>query len=455
MKQLNKIYYPILLLSLVLISQQRSVAQVGHVLQHVGAVNTSTGGASTAQPFDINGALQWNVATISEFNTNELSVGTGIFFSDPSIFSSVSTPQGEFSGQTGDDRGISTLPSLAMVFGKKASRHTFGVSIFGVAGFGVTFPQSQSNPITLSQQNGGFGRIESDYRMLQAGFAYSLQITEKLSLGVKPAFNYASLLIEPNPLSRPDPQRGFPESDKAHTFGIGGDVGLFYVTEFGLKLGAAYKTPQFFRDFEMDNTFLDGSQAQEVDFNLDYPSIISAGIGYSTQLIDFAFDYRYITYAQTDGFQKQGWELQTTPDGTQVPTGAVRGFGWQNISVVSTGIEFKGFDKFPVRAGYTFSENPIKSELAFFSAPATAIINDAFQIGIGHQLTDHIGLNLAYHHGWSRNQTSGPLLNPTPDFAGGPWNADTNPRGIVPGSNVGFDMTTDMLVVSFNYTFKK
>ena len=43
-------------------------AQAGHVMQGVGSVNMSMGGAATAQPLDISGALQWNPATISTFN---------------------------------------------------------------------------------------------------------------------------------------------------------------------------------------------------------------------------------------------------------------------------------------------------------------------------------------------------------------------------------------------------
>ena len=42
-----------------------AIAQAGHIMQGVGAVNMSMGGASTAQPLDISGALQWNPASIS------------------------------------------------------------------------------------------------------------------------------------------------------------------------------------------------------------------------------------------------------------------------------------------------------------------------------------------------------------------------------------------------------
>ena len=43
-------------------------AQAGHIMQGVGAVNMSMGGAATAQPLSIEGAIQWNPATLSHFN---------------------------------------------------------------------------------------------------------------------------------------------------------------------------------------------------------------------------------------------------------------------------------------------------------------------------------------------------------------------------------------------------
>ena len=39
-----------------------AMAQTGHILQGVGAVNMSMGGAATGQPMDISGAMQRNPA---------------------------------------------------------------------------------------------------------------------------------------------------------------------------------------------------------------------------------------------------------------------------------------------------------------------------------------------------------------------------------------------------------
>ena len=58
-------------------------AQAGHIMQGIGAVNMSMGGAATAQPLDINGALHWNPAAISAFSKNTVSANAGFFLSSP------------------------------------------------------------------------------------------------------------------------------------------------------------------------------------------------------------------------------------------------------------------------------------------------------------------------------------------------------------------------------------
>lgn len=411
-------------------------AQAGHIMQGIGAVNMSMGGAATAQPIDINGALQWNPAGISVFDRNVLSVNAGLFFSSPELSSTVPTPQGPFSGVTEDDRGTSIMPALAMVFGKEDSKHTFGASAFGISGFGVTFPESMTNPINMPQSAGGFGHLESNYLLLQVGFSYAYEITDNLSIGLSPTINYAALELAPIPLASPSPTLGYPVSDQASAIGFGGQVGVFYHANNGFKIGASYKSPQFFSDFDFENTYLDNSSAPNTLFRMDYPAIYSVGLGYSHKIIDLAVDYRYVDYANTKGFENSGW--------TQ--TASVAGFGWESISIVSAGIQFRGIQNVPLRLGYTFSTNPIEEDLVFFSTPATAIIKNAFQFGVGYGLSDQLAINLTYHHGMSGDPTSGPILNPL-------LISETDRLGKVPNSEVSYEMTTDMIMLGVNYTF--
>ncbi|WP_190811324.1 OmpP1/FadL family transporter [Flagellimonas sp. S3867] len=428
---------------LVLLFSTAMFSQAGHIMQGVGSVNMSMGGAATAQPLDISGALHWNPATISAFDETTLKFDIGFFFSSPELRSTVpefdtgGQPTGNFfSGVTEDDRGVSPLPALAFVWSKEGSKHTFGASAFGISGFGVTFPESTTNPINLPQNQGGFGRIESDYSLLQVGFTWAYELSDKFSIGLQPTANYASLELIPNPTANPN-QSGYPSTDNASAIGFGGQVGLFFDSGSGFKVGASYKTSQYFGDFELDNTYLDGSTATN-EFNIDYPAILSLGLGYSLGNVDMAVDYRFVDYENTDGFSETGW----------TPTASVSGFGWENINIISAGIQYKGVDKLPIRVGYTYSSNPINDDVAFFNIPATAIIKNAFQLGLTYEASERFSLDAVFHYGDSGDATSGPVLNPQfmPNFP---------PYGAIPGSEISYDMTTSMIMVGASYTFIK
>ncbi len=409
-------------------------AQAGHIMQGVGAVNMSMGGASTAQPMDISGAIQWNPATLSTFDNKIINFDIGVFFSAPELSSSA----GPYSGLTKDDRGVSPMPSLAMVWGNEDSKHTFGASAFGISGFGVTFPENMTNPINAPQNMNGFGHVESDYMLLQIGLTWAYEVTDNFSIGIQPNFDYATLKLEPNPLASPGAE-GWPKSNKATAIGYGAQFGLFFESDGGVKLGASYKTTQKFTEFEFSNEYISsGSAAPDVNFQMDYPAILSFGLGYSVKDFDIAVDYRWVDYENTEGFEASGW--------TQ--TASVAGFGWRDVNIFSAGIQYKGIDKLPLRVGYTYSSNPISEELAFFSIPATAVIKNAFQFGFGYEINDNFTLNGVYHHSASDGKTEGPMLSPMAIGTG-------NPLGAVPGTKVGYEMTTDMVMLGISYTFSK
>ncbi len=116
---------PILLKFLYLLFSVSALSQTGHIMQGVGSVNMSMGSAATGRPLDISGALQWNPASISTFDGTIVSFDIGLFSSSPTLYSTVpefdNTGQPTnnfFSGETKDDRGLSPMPALAVVWGK-------------------------------------------------------------------------------------------------------------------------------------------------------------------------------------------------------------------------------------------------------------------------------------------------------------------------------------------------
>ena len=115
---------------------------------------------------------------------------------------------------------------------------------------------------------------------------------------------------------------------------------------------------------------------------------------------------------------------------------------------MSAGIQYRGIEKLPLRLGYTYSSNPIGSEVAFFNIPATAIIKNAFQFGFSYAASSTISLDAVYHHGSSDGKTSGQMLNPMAV-------SSSNPYGAIPGTSVSYDMTTDLVMVGISYKFAK
>jgi long-chain fatty acid transport protein len=417
--------------------------QTGHLMQGVGSFNMSMGGASTGQALDINGALQWNSASISAFDNTVIAFDAGLMFSAPTLYSTVPTQNGNtMSGSTDSELGPSLLPNLAMVFGKEGSKHTFGVSFFGISGFGVDFPESNTNPINFPQNMGGFGHVKSSYMLLQIGLTYAFSISDKFSIGIEPTFNYSSLEVHPNPLTSPSLLQGYPNSDKASAIGFGGQVGLYFDSGDGIKAGVSYKTEQFFNDFTFENTYLNGSEAPENSFTMNFPAILSAGVGFSRDFLDIAVDYRYVFYSSTEGFEAKGWEIGDKG----FPTGAVAGFGWKDMSIVSAGVQLKFFEILPIRLGYTFSSNPIDEELAMYSISAPAVIKHAFQVGFGVNIGEKVVINATYHRGMSSGKTSGQMLNPM-------MITEDNPYGAMPGTEVAYDMTTNMVLLGFSIAF--
>ncbi len=426
-------------------------AQTGHLLQGIGAVNMSMGGASTAQPIDISGAIHWNPASISAFNETQIKLDLGLLFASSDLSSSMATdalgpgnPPLPLSGTTADEKGVVPIPALAMLWGSEDSPHTFAASIFGASGIGVIFPEEtnipgtpgfdpgqSTNPITYPQAAGGFGRIESFYSMIQASVTWAYALNDKFSVGLQPNIDMATLEIIPNPTTSPG-AAGYPASGSSTAIGLGGQVGLFFDSGTGFKAGLSYKTTQSFGDFEFDN-----GDDPDSKFNMDFPSIISAGLGYSTETFDIALDYRLVDYENTDGFAETGWDLTT---------GTVKGFGWQNISILSVGVQYKGIEKLPIRVGYTNSTNPISGDVAMFNVLAPAVLTNAIQAGLSYKAGDKISIDASYHHGMSSGKTEGALLNPVAI-------SDNNPYGAVPGTTVSYDLTTGLATVGVSYKF--
>lgn len=399
-------------------------AQQGLVLSGVGPINRAMGGAATAAPIDAAGAIHWNPASISGLCRSEVTFGMEMILPDTEVSSSVNAnsflppmpplpgvPATDLAGSTSGESGVTPVPMVAMVHKPENSRWTYGLGMYGVAGFKVNYPARTDNPILSPQfaQGGlGFGQVNAEAEILQIVPTLSYAVTDRLSIGFAPTVSLARVAVDPlffapvNGAGIYPPGRGTRQA-----WGGGAQVGAYYIGPTGWHLGASIKSPQWFEDVRFFTD--DGAGGSNVTkVKLDYPMIVSLGTAYSGfERWLLAVDLRYIDYVNTDGFRESGFNQD----------GSITGLGYRNTFVVSTGAQFKVNECFYLRAGYVFNENAVRDSDTFFNVPSPLIIQHTVSVGASVHLNDRIILSGVYLHAFE-NEVTGqynlPGVGPVP-----------------------------------------
>ena len=404
-------------------------AQMGAIFTGAGPINRSMGGAAVAAPIDSIGSLFWNPATSSALPSSSLDFGMELLWPQTTVASSI-----PFLGLSGSDRadnGIFPLPSVGLVYRPEDSILTYGLGMFAVAGFGVNYPSSTTNPLLTPQlpQGGvGFGNIFSELQVLQIVGTGSIQVTDRLSVGGGPTLSLASLRLDPLVIASPDSNGMYPPG--AHTrmtWGGGFEVGAFYNLGAGWQLGASYKSPQWFEDFHFQSTDEFG-RPRSITFNAELPMIASAGVGYTGfERWIFAADFRWVDFADADGFRQSGFS----------PTGAVLGVGNRSIFAMSLGAQYLLTDNISLRVGYSYNQDPVRDNLTIFTVAAPTIIEHTLYVGASYRVTDALSLSMAYVHAFE-NSISGPYVTPL---------------GPLPNSSVQYTTAADTFLVGATVRF--
>ncbi|MCA9168929.1 MAG: outer membrane protein transport protein [Planctomycetales bacterium] len=409
------LYLGVFSLLLVLTTGDRSCqAQTGHILDAVGAVNQSMGGAGTALPLDSIGALHWNPASISALPGSEI----GFAFMGMAPITRLSSrvdagafgpgmPAQTWEGTTTSDSEITPIPTMAVVHHVEDSPWTFGLGGFAIGGFGVNLPVTNANPLLSpppAQGGVGYGGVYSQFQQMQFCPTAARRFGDGWSIGFAPTINWASLAVDPLGVAVPNANGVYPSA--AHgdaTWGLGYQVGLMHESyETGWNWGFSYKSPQWFQPFKFNSRDALGA-ARQLEFNLDYPAIMSLGVAYQGfGAVKIAADVRYIDYAHTDGFRGVGFNTN----------GSIKSFGWESIWVASIGTEITLTDNLQWRFGYTYNESPITNRTMFYGAPAPALTQHHLSTGFTRTLANTWTCTFAYHMGL-RGEVTGSWWHPT------------------------------------------
>lgn len=393
----------------------------GHMLHGVGPINSSMGGAGTGLPEDAVAALMYNPALIGA------EPGVQISFSTEFFTTAIQIDVNAY-GRTGTGKStpaLGVVPAFGWAFRHPDQKFGLGFGLIGVAGFQTDYAQQPNTIIFEKAQDGGFGRIFTDYIVMKIPTSISYQVSPKLTLGASMIVYRANLAIAPLPYQvfdtvaittpvAPAGTRFFPEGGNQNgRFALSGQVGFYYKPNEMFSLGASLLLPQNYAPFEWNSFYADPTATtfgdhRKIEYDLDGPLMVTTGVGIKpNEKTSIAVDGTWTKYKGVEGFGSPGG----------IVGGIVQPFGWRNVFSVKTGVRYQANEKMDLRLGYAFTQMPLQEHAVLTATGAPATFQNHFTVGAGIKVLPFLTLE-ASGYLVPREHITGPYLidqlGPTP-----------------------------------------
>lgn len=394
----NKIL-PVLILSSVSISTQ-TFATNGYQLIGIGNYQKGMAGAVTAAPGSAMSAIS-NPAGMARMG-KRADFSLEMFMPDRHVdFTALG---GERSESAATQYGVPSLGWTAPISDENPEVY-FGGGIYGTSGLGTDYPLTQfsaANPPTAPFDMYFEGYSSLQFWQMAPTIAWNA--TPELSYGISLNLDYQSISLKQAFLADTT-ANGTPDtimtnldlSRTAQAFGFGLTLGVLFDVNEKLTLGASYKSKQSFSDMEyqLSNgdiqdftgqlpitgcpTVISGPLTGNVcpagtyKLDLDFPSILSAGIAYNpVEKLTVSFDVKLIKWSDTLSAM-----TITGPNGESINLNA----GWDDQTILALGVEYAVNEKMNIRAGYNHAESPIDDADTDNNYILPAITSSHFAIG--------------------------------------------------------------------------
>lgn len=359
-------------------------ATEGYFAHGYGAVSKALAGTGAAYSQDaMSQAL--NPAGLANVDS-QLNIGISLF-SPSRLYRGSGTTSGAGlvpNAEIRSDSRFFLIPDIA------ASYRIDDVSAVGVAVYangGMNTNYDDSGPCIIGLPGvfcNGTAGVDLAQLFLQPTYAY--EFFDRVSVGAGPIFAlqtfeanglglFAALSSDPNNLT-----------NEGHdlSYGFGGRVGMQVAMPANVRLGAAYQ----FRTYMTEFDHYKGLFAEQGDF--DIPAAVQAGISWKPRKdVTLLFDYRYIWYNDVNAVGNKF----ASPGLLGADNG--RGFGWENTNIFKFGAQWEVDSELTLRAGYSYTNQPIPSSEMLFNILAPAVIRHHITAGATIKLSDtdvlHVG----------------------------------------------------------------
>ena len=273
-----------------------------------------------------------------------------------------------------------------------SSTASVGISVYGNGGMNTDYDKSTF-----------YGTRPTGVDLMQLFIVptLSVKVTPKHSVGFSPIIAYESFEAlglqafsafssKPNDLTN---------NGHDSALGLGGRIGYYGEILPYLSVGASYQTKIWTSKFDKYS----GLFADQGSF--DIPANWTIGIAVKpTPALAFLFDVQRIYYSDIASISNPMMpNLMTAALGSN--GGA--GFGWHDMTVYKAGVQWKSSDAWTWRAGYSYGEQPIRSEDVMFNILAPGVIERHATVGVTRAISKTQDLSFSLMHAFSKT-VSGP-----------------------------------------------
>ncbi len=277
------------------------------------------------------------------------------------------------------------------------SESSIGLSIYGNGGMNTEY----KGGFALGGAPGTFGDGTAgvDLAQLFISTTYSQKISESSSWGVSGIVVYQT--FEATGLGNfgafgfsSDPSN-LTNNGKDTSTGFGIRLGIQGEVSPGVTLGASFQPEIDMGEFDDYS----GLFAEQGDF--DIPSTLTVGLAW--QIDDkrvFVVDIQQINYEDVAAVSNP---ISPLTDGSCIAgvgdgcLGASNGagFGWEDMTVIKLGYEWKADDQWTWRVGYSTADQPIPEEEVVFNILAPGVIEEHYTFGFTKMLDESSDFNFA------------------------------------------------------------
>ncbi|MBU2743208.1 OmpP1/FadL family transporter [Acidithiobacillus albertensis] len=393
-----------------------ALATDGYQLIGIGQYAIGMGGAVVAAPDDPLSAAISNPAGLANM-TPQAAFSAEVF--NPTRKTNMGN------GEIGSHSNIYGIPAIGWVAPAFGDGIVFGGGVYGTSGLGVNYLQNiAANPQGFPY--GGYTKAYSSITFIQMAPSIAMKVNSHLSVGgslniaaeqgsfQQTLTQYApATIIQPGvgPVNTVAPvTAGLNLSSPSWAYGVGLTLGVLYKVNDMVTLGATYKSPMMFTPL----TFQGGAQSAqlpngqpvqgtqgEYSGHLNYPQQIALGLAIRpTSQWLVSVEGQWINWHNTlNTFNIYGpWQ------GTNV---VPLGLHWHNQFVANFGTQYDINNWLQVRAGYTWSSNPIDNKDAAANTIFPAVVQNTITFGSTQKLGMGWKLTEAYMHAFA-NTITGP-----------------------------------------------